>query len=384
MVSRLKQKIFQTIHGGNLVYNTCWEDPRCDRALMKFDQNSRIVMLTSAGCNALDYLLDNPISIDCIDVNPRQNALLELKTKIIQHADFHLLFEWFGKGYSAEANALFREVLAPDLSEYSKNYWERNLHFFTGSRWRKSFYWFGSAGSAAFMLHKRLVSRPHIKQKLEDLLVCSDLSLQRDIYEQLEPLVLDGFTRWLLNRHVFQSMLGVPQMQQNLAKEGYAGGMAGYIRECLRNVFVEQSLTENYFWKVYLQGHYTTDCCPNYLKEEYFPVLQKSVPRIKTHTSTLSEYLKQNPGTYTHFILLDHQDWMATHNFPALEEEWRHLLLNSVPGTQFLLRSAAQSVDFIPKFVHERVEFQSAANFPSLPIDRVGTYVTTLKGIFKY
>ena len=32
-------------------------------------------MITSGGCNALDYLLDEPRRIYAVDMNPRQNAL---------------------------------------------------------------------------------------------------------------------------------------------------------------------------------------------------------------------------------------------------------------------------------------------------------------------
>jgi hypothetical protein len=38
-----------------------------------------VVMITSAGCNALDYVLDLPAEIHAVDVNSRQNALLQLK-----------------------------------------------------------------------------------------------------------------------------------------------------------------------------------------------------------------------------------------------------------------------------------------------------------------
>ncbi len=72
----INERVFKQVHANSLVYNTCWEDPRCDRELLRLDNDSRVVMLTSAGCNALDYLLDNPASVDCVDLNPRQNALL--------------------------------------------------------------------------------------------------------------------------------------------------------------------------------------------------------------------------------------------------------------------------------------------------------------------
>jgi DNA-binding NarL/FixJ family response regulator len=55
--------VFHHVHGGQLIYNACWEDPRIDRELMRLNAKSRVVMITSAGCNALDYLLDGPAEI---------------------------------------------------------------------------------------------------------------------------------------------------------------------------------------------------------------------------------------------------------------------------------------------------------------------------------
>ena len=39
------ERIFRNIHSNNLIYNTCWEDPRCDRALLELDASSRVVMI---------------------------------------------------------------------------------------------------------------------------------------------------------------------------------------------------------------------------------------------------------------------------------------------------------------------------------------------------
>ena len=56
--NKIHESVFKRVHGNNLVYNTCWEDPCCDRQLLELDAKSRVVMITSAGCNALDYALD--------------------------------------------------------------------------------------------------------------------------------------------------------------------------------------------------------------------------------------------------------------------------------------------------------------------------------------
>lgn len=380
MIERIKNKVFTKIHTGNLVYNTCWEDPRCDRALLELKADSRVVMLTSAGCNALDYLLDNPASIDCIDMNPRQNALLEFKSALFQYSDYQTLFNFFGKGKHQDAEHIFQDLLKPNLDDYPKQYWENNLHFFKGKGLRKSFYWYGSAGSAAFLVKKVLETSPKTRRLVYQLFECENLEAQQALYHQLEPRLINTFTSWLFNHHVFQSMLGVPEAQQNLAKQTYSNGMAGYLSQCFRRVFTEMSIADNYFWKVYLLGAYSADCCPNYLQKSNFDILKSRLNRLKTHTATLSAFLQNNPGQYTHFILLDHQDWMAAHTREALSEEWQLILQNSAPGAKILLRSAAMNVDFIPEFVYPKVKFDHSKAAATVQYDRVGTYASVLLG----
>lgn len=380
MLQHLKNRVFHKIHNGNLVYNTCWEDPRCDRELLQIGPESRVVMLTSAGCNALDYLLDDPASIDCVDVNPRQNALLQLKTTLFQYCDHSTLYDFFGNGHHPEAKDVFQDVLHSRLEGYARDYWEKHLHFFKGKGLRNTFYWYGSAGSAAFLIKKMIETQPETRHLIQRLFECTDLETQRTLYFRLEPRILNAFTRWLFNRHAFQSMLGVPQAQQNLAKKTFSDGMYGYIKHCFRKVFTEISISDNYFWRVYLLGGYSADCSPNYLKKQYFNFLQERVNRIATHTLTLSQFLQKHPGKYTHFILLDHQDWMAAQNPAALQEEWSLILQNSAPNARILLRSAAFEVDFIPDFVYQKVSFDQALAAKTESYDRVGTYASVMIG----
>ena len=139
-MNQLRDWVFNKVHTKNLVYNTCWEDPRCDRQLMQLDQDSNIVMITSAGCNALDYLLDQPKQINCIDVNPRQNALLRLKLSTFNNSDYENLFSLFGTGSNPESDHLYYDSLRSYLPDYAQKFWDKNLHFFNGKGLRKSFY----------------------------------------------------------------------------------------------------------------------------------------------------------------------------------------------------------------------------------------------------
>ncbi len=84
--------------------------------------------------------------------------------------------------------------------------------------------------------------------------------------------------------------------------------------------------------------------------------------------------MKENPAAYSHYVLLDHQDWLAANDMTALHEEWRAILDNSRSGTKILSRSAAYEVDFFPSFIHQYITFDQVKAAQMQKFDRVGTY----------
>lgn len=379
---RIRDWMFRQVHSKNLVYNTCWEDPRCDRVLLNVTPESELVMITSAGCNALDYLLDKPAAIHCIDVNPRQNALLELKKAVFQNADFDTLFQMFGKGVCRTVKHCYKTKLRSALPNYAQEYWDKNIRYFNGKGVRRTFYHYGTSGRFAW-LAERYFKINNVQHKIRKLLDVQTLEEQKHLYLQLEDKVMNSVMEWFVNKHITMSLLGVPRSQMDLFAKKYERGALGFIQECLRKVFIQLPIQDNYFWRLYMSGEYTLDCCPNYLKLENFDTIKSHHNRIHTYTTYISEFLKANPKPYSHYVLLDHQDWLAANNIPALEEEWRLILKNSRSGTKILLRSAAETVNFFPDFVKEQVEFQQEGMAEQHFLDRVGTYASVYLGIVK-
>ncbi len=114
---RLHSVMFRAVHGNHLVYNTCLEDPALDRVALQLRPDDRLLVITSAGCNALDYLLTGPAEVNAVDINPRQSALLELKVAGIRALDHASFFALFGRGFAPDARHVYRESLRPLLSE---------------------------------------------------------------------------------------------------------------------------------------------------------------------------------------------------------------------------------------------------------------------------
>jgi S-adenosylmethionine-diacylglycerol 3-amino-3-carboxypropyl transferase len=366
--------IFHHVHGGQLIYNTCWEDPRIDRKLLRIDGESRVVMITSAGCNALDYLLDRPAEIHSVDVNFRQNALLELKLAMIRRGDFADLFEFFGLGSHTEHQRLYRS-LRKDLPEFARKFWDRKIAFFAPGGMKKSFYYHGTAGMAAWLLGSALFkAKPNIKNFAMCLLDADSVAQQAEVYELLERKIWDNLSNWLIRQRMVMTLLGVPRPQIKLIEDHYPGGLGSYVKDKLRRVMAELPASENYFWRVYITGSYTMACCPNYLRKANLAPLAKQADRITTHTCSIAQFLERHPGVYSHYVLLDHQDWLAWHDPEALREEWELILANSGRGTKILLRSAGLTLDFVPEDIRARLRFFPELTDPLYLTDRVGTY----------
>ena len=146
MLNKLQDDAMFSLIGRSIIYNVSWEDPRIDCELLDIGNTDTILMLTSGGCNVLDMALEGAAKVVAADLNPRQNALLELKcvaVKALQYEEFFALF--------AKSNeALFREVyptrLRPLLSEPAREFWDENASFF------KNLFWSGMSGHAAHML----------------------------------------------------------------------------------------------------------------------------------------------------------------------------------------------------------------------------------------
>jgi len=204
----------------------------------------------------------------------------------------------------------------------------------------------------------------------------TNLEQQREHYYRIEKQFSNALIEWLCNRHLTMCMLGVPRSQQELFKRQYREGALGFIKNCLRRVFTELPVQDNYFYRLYITGEYTVDCCPEYLKAKNFTDLQSRIDNLNIQTTTISQFLKDHPADYSHYVLLDHQDWLAANQREALTEEWELILQNSRKGTKILLRSAAEEVDFFPDFVKERVTFEQQLTTKTHAEDRVGTYAS--------
>ncbi|QDT34858.1 DUF3419 family protein [Thalassoglobus polymorphus] len=386
-LERISRTCFNLIHGKNLVYNQCWEDPRLDRKALELTSEDNVAVITSAGCNALDYALAGANHVYAVDMNYRQNALLELKKTAVTHLDYESYFSLFGSGRLENWDSIYAEKLRPNLPEQARKFWDRHGKFFKGTGRRPSFYFRGTSGLFAWMVNGYVDRVVKLRSSINQILDAKTVEEQQEIfYEQnLKESLFKPMVRWLLGRDTTMAMLGVPRSQRQQLDSGYPGGIAQFIVDRIETVFAKLPLHDNYFWRVYLTGEYTKECCPEYLKEENFENLRDSISaNVTTHTNSLLGFLEQHEGEISRFVLLDHMDWMYHNAKDVLNAEWQGIVDRAAPGAKVIWRSASLEVDFVDPIevtvngekttMGELLSYRPELTAELHPIDRVNTY----------
>lgn len=179
-----------------------------DRVALDLGPEDTLLTITSAGCNVLDYALLGPKHIYAVDMNYRQNALLELKLAGIRALEFGPFFAMFGGGCLDNYRTVYMTQLRPLLSPVAQRYWDRHIVYFARKGWRRTFYFRGTSGFFARLMNAYIDHVARVRDGIEALFDACSLDEQRDIYHRyLRCAVRKRFVRWLLRQDVTLSLI---------------------------------------------------------------------------------------------------------------------------------------------------------------------------------
>jgi S-adenosylmethionine-diacylglycerol 3-amino-3-carboxypropyl transferase len=374
-----------------IVFNCAWEDPRLDREALKLTEEDNVVIITTAGCNVLSLAIEGPNHVFSIDRNHCQNALLELKIAAIREYDYDTFWTLFGTGRLPNFSKVHYPRLRQHLSTAGRAFWDTHAHYFNGTGLRPSYYWRGCSGILAWVMlgYFRLIG---VYRPLLELMQAKTLAEQKQIYRtKIEKRMWNPVIMWFLERSFTLALLnGVPEAQRELLeKEGGFTSIGLFIKDSMETIMTKLPIHDNYFYRVYLTGKYTKDCCPDYLTEEGFKTLKNgAVNKISIHTTTITDFLREHKKKdISRFVLLDHMDWMASAP-KILSEEWSEMIAHSTENARFLWRSASKEATFVgdtpvtlPKG-HETVTVKDVLKYDCQTanrlheLDRVHTYAS--------
>ncbi|MDQ2912524.1 MAG: BtaA family protein [Chloroflexota bacterium] len=290
---------------GKVMYSQCWEDPRTASRGLGLRGDDDVVVITSAGCNAIALALAGPRSVTAVDFNPAQSHLLELKIAAITTLDHASLVAFLGVRHSRERLRIYRDALAPRLSAAGRRYWGARpsmlargvLHAGRFERYLALF------RSSVLRLMER-------KADIDRLLALDSLDEQRQFYER----TWDNW-RWRSLFVLFFGRLAQARVGRHPEVFRYVdvSNVGEHYRECARHALVDLPLADNYFVEYILTGGYSSEArMPTYLRASAHASVREAVARIRVVTADVGAFLAATPrGTYSAFSFSDIFEWMS-------------------------------------------------------------------------
>ncbi|MFQ5806604.1 MAG: DUF3419 family protein [Phycisphaerae bacterium] len=358
--SLLERLVF---HG--IVFNMSWEDPEMDRRALRVGPDDTVISISSAGCNPLNFLCQNPKRLITIDSNPAQNAIVELKLAGIETLDHATFFDIFAARNPAVVTKVYRSRLRPRLSARSKEFWDRNLWMV-----HRGLYDFGKMGMAArivrFVVRGLGISQRHTERFFES----RSLEAQAEMYRKyVEPRLWGPVAERLCKSRWFMYLCGVHPRQFELVNGRH--DIYKYVKERIEYALTHVPIYDNYFLSVIVTGRFRGNYVPPYLLAENFETLRNNLDRVTVVNGWLGPYLDtREPGSIDKFNLLDIFDWMTPELF---ESTLRSVLRAATPGARLIYRSGSYRLD-PPESVRRRLDHHAELSKELLAIDRSATY----------
>jgi S-adenosylmethionine-diacylglycerol 3-amino-3-carboxypropyl transferase len=330
-----------------LVYNQVWEDPVVDLKALALRQGQRIVMIGSAGCNALAYMSQPLARIDTVDVNAAHRAVFDLKRTAMRHLPDHdSFFRLFGEGKSRENVADFDKHIAPHLPPDSRAYWEskriglgRQINMF-----QRGYYRHGILARFVGLIHRIARLRG---SDLSEITRARDLSMQRAFFNRhVAPLFDARLTHFLAKSPASLFALGIPPAQHARMTGASKEDIAALMRDRIERLACDFPIAENPFaWQIFARryGPGNSQAIPTYLTNEAWHKMRAFDGALTNHATDLVSYLKSQPAGSVHrFNLLDSQDWMPPE---VIQDLWKEITRTACADDARVLFRTAGTAD---------------------------------------
>jgi S-adenosylmethionine-diacylglycerol 3-amino-3-carboxypropyl transferase len=296
-----------------IVFHQSWEDPEMDREALRIVADRDVVLsITSGGCNCLSLLRLNPREVICLDANPAQTYLLDLKLAAIRQLGYDDFFSLFNGPASPRALGLYRSALRDALPDPARQFWDRNagkLARGVGGLGKLGHYLALMRTGLRLLLGRRLI---------EDFFQLDTLEEQRAFYaERIAPRVWRAAVVALLESRLLVYLAGMHPSQYSLIAREM--GLGRYMRERAEHLLTAVPVRQNYFLAQAMFGRYLDrEHVPPYLLESNFATLKRNLDRVTNVTSSLNAFLETRAeGSIDKFSLLDIGDWMEPSVFAA-------------------------------------------------------------------
>lgn len=305
---------FHNIELDRIRYSIVWEDYQSLYEGLTISSDDALMIITSAGCNVLNALLQNPTHIYAVDINAYQNKLLDFKLNLYKNSNYEIFSILLGLDENSNCLEALHSI---------KDYFEEKEY----EDWKEFFTKHPQGLLCSGQLEKYIHSFLHqLDDKEQELL--ANVSDSKNIKEQI-----DKFNK-LISDTKFELKFKVHFNNENLSKGRdpklfkYAdekGDSAFYNR--LYNYAQHHLLKHSFYMQFFFYGlkGIKNELLPPCYRKENFDAIKKNSHKISLHTDDAIDFLTLNSSLgITKASLSNIFEYTSTEEFEASIEELKN------------------------------------------------------------
>jgi S-adenosylmethionine-diacylglycerol 3-amino-3-carboxypropyl transferase len=279
------QSEFYNVALDRIRYSLVWESNRTLRDALDVQPTDEVLVICSAGCNALNALLLNPRRITAIDLNPVQVHLLSFKQHLIRHHEHRVLRALLGLDGVPAVLATWQEIeasLPTDMRAYWAPFFESHpAGILSAGRLESYLLGFVPTLSAELQAH------------LRQLVNCDTVAEQRALF--FDHLHGSAFEEQFIT-YFDQANLSRGRDPKLFKYAAESGGREFYAR-LVRQLSTEL-LRDNFFIRFFLFGpdDLPEAVLPPCYQARNFETLRARLNRLDVATGEAVEYLLSDAG----------------------------------------------------------------------------------------
>ncbi|WP_449539257.1 DUF3419 family protein [Ferdinandcohnia sp. Marseille-Q9671] len=294
----------------DIFFSQIREDSLVEREVSRKVKPKKTLVIGSGGCTAFSILDDSVQHVLCVDVNPAQCALIELKKAAIRYFSLKDYLAFVG-----ESPCHFRlemyECVADDLPESVKNYWENHRNQIE----------FGINQCGVNERFYRFIGE-NICKNIYDESIWNELLLAKNLDEQIKFYKKYLTTpEWQTAARLLLSKTSHLQffpsyMFANASENDFGNFFLRQFEKEIKsrpiqnNYFLSQLLLSTYLYK-HVGG------VPFYLSDEGYDTAKRNIDKLTIHPESLQGLLEKE-SSIDAFYLSNVFDWADTQGREAI------------------------------------------------------------------
>lgn len=313
----------------SILFSACQEDTRSELSALGPLQGKRVFAVTAGGGRVLNLLIEKPSAITAVDLNPAQNALLELKIAALRSLEHGEYLRFLGIREADDRLDIYERKLRAQLSFGARRFFDGiPKHVAAGILFQGKMERYLRVGAKVLKL-----GHPF---GLKNLLDARDLDEQRKAMARWETPFWKSVAHLVGNKHVIAKLSGDPGFYRNLPPKP---PLHEVLYDRVHRHLKHNLLRENSFLQLVLHGRYVyEDVLPIYLNANTFDQLKAALreTKIDIQTTTVQDALESDRSGFDSFSISD----ICSYLDPEPSYRLFDLVLSSAnPGARLCSRS---------------------------------------------